>query len=74
MRKANIIHRVWDLYYDGFTHMKLGKTLWLVILIKFFIIFFILKLLFFPDFIKMKAKGGDKPEYVSSQITERVQP
>ena len=43
MRKDSFIYRVFDLYYDGFRHMKLGRTLWAIILIKLFIIFVILK-------------------------------
>lgn len=31
--------------------MTVGKTLWLMILIKLFIIFFVLKLFFFPDLL-----------------------
>ncbi len=32
--------------------MTLGKTLWAIILIKLFIMFFILKLFFFPNILK----------------------
>lgn len=74
MNKTNILYKVWDLYYEGFTHMKLGKTLWLVIAIKLFIIFFVLKLFFFSDFLSMKVPHGDKASYVSSQITNRIKP
>ena len=34
MKRTGVLYRIWDLYYDGFTHMKLGKTLWLIIAIK----------------------------------------
>ena len=37
MRKDSILHRVIDLYYDGFRSMRLGRTLWAIILIKLFI-------------------------------------
>ncbi|HIQ28145.1 MAG TPA: DUF4492 domain-containing protein, partial [Sulfurovum sp.] len=30
----SIIKRIYFLYYDGFKNMKLGKSLWLIILIK----------------------------------------
>ena len=42
MRKDHFLYRVFDLYYDGFRHMKLGRTLWAIILIKLFVIFVIL--------------------------------
>ncbi len=40
--------------------MTVGRVLWTVILIKLFVIFVVLKLLFFPDVLAQKAKGGDK--------------
>jgi hypothetical protein len=52
--------------------MTLGKTLWVIILIKLFIIFVILKLFFFPDFLKTHA-NGDKPSYVAKQLLEEVE-
>ena len=39
MRKDCFLYRAYDLYADGFRHMRLGKTLWAIILIKLFIIF-----------------------------------
>ncbi len=71
MNKSNFFYRVYDLYYDGFKNMRLGKTLWLIILIKLFIMFFILKLFFFPNFIKENAKEGYEDDYVSSEMIER---
>ena len=34
MKRNGFIYRAFDLYYDGFRHMKLGKTLWTIIAIK----------------------------------------
>ena len=52
--------------------MTLGKTLWTVILIKLFIIFAILKLFFFPNFIHENAKKGQESEFVSKQILKHT--
>ena len=71
MRKRGFIYRVFDLYYDGFRSMTLGKTLWLVILIKLFIMFFILKLFFFPNFIKENAKKGNEAKFVETEMLKR---
>ena len=71
MRKRGFIYRVFDLYYDGFRSMTLGKTLWLVILIKLFIMFFVLKLFFFPNFIKEQSKGGDDAKFVEKEMLKR---
>ena len=50
MKKKPILVRIYQFYLEGFREMKLGKTLWLIILVKLFIMFFILKLFFFPNY------------------------
>ena len=69
--KRSIISRVWSFYIDGFKSMTIGKTLWLIILIKLFIMFFILKLFFFPNFLKGKTEE-QKQEYVSGELINRA--
>lgn len=71
MQKKGFLYRVFDLYYDGFRHMRLGRTLWAIILIKLFIIFAILKVFFFPDYIKQHADKGSEPEFVATQILKQ---
>ena len=73
MRKDNFLYRIYDLYVDGFRHMRLGKTLWAIILIKLFIIFVILKIFFFPNFLKQHA-AGDEAGFVASELVERASP
>jgi hypothetical protein len=51
--------------------MTLGKTLWAIILIKLFIIFVVLKVFFFPNFLKQNA-GGDEPSYVAKELVDRA--
>ena len=51
--------------------MRLGKTLWAIILIKLFIIFAILKVFFFPNFLKEHAQG-DESGYVATELVERA--
>ena len=70
MKKDSIFYKIYDLYYDGFRSMKLGRTLWAIILIKLFIIFIILKLFFFPNFLKEHAQG-DEADYVATELTKR---
>ncbi|MDY4410129.1 MAG: DUF4492 domain-containing protein [Prevotella sp.] len=72
MKKHSFINRAFHLYYDGFRQMTLGKTLWTVILIKLAIIFLVLKLFFFPDYIKTHSKKGSESEFVSEQVLHRV--
>ena len=71
MKRANFLRRVFGLYYDGFRHMTLGRTLWAIILIKLFIIFVVLKLFFFPDFLKTHA-DGDEAGFVATELTNRA--
>ena len=73
MRKDNFLYKVYDLYVDGFRSMRLGKTLWAIILIKLFIIFAVLKIFFFPNFLKENAQG-DESGFVASELVERASP
>ena len=69
--KQGLLSQIFHLYYDGFRTMTLGKTLWAVILIKLAIIFLVLKLFFFPNYINSNAKNGDKVGFVSKEILNR---
>lgn len=66
----NVINRIWRLYYDGFRSMTLGRTLWAIILVKLFIIFVVLKLFFFPNYIKEHTDKGQEAEFVATQLKE----
>ena len=71
MNKDSFLHKAFDLYYDGFRSMRLGKTLWAIILIKLFIMFAILKVFFFPNFLKEHAQG-DESGYVATELVNRA--
>lgn len=68
MTHHNLLRGAYRLYADGFREMTLGRVLWLVVLVKLFVIFFVLKLFFFPDVLAQRA-GGDKATYVATQLT-----
>ncbi|MBE6261198.1 MAG: DUF4492 domain-containing protein [Prevotella sp.] len=72
MNKDGFLYKVYDLYYDGFRSMKLGRTLWAIILIKLFIIFIVLKLLFFPNFLKEHAQEGQESDFVATEMIDRA--
>jgi len=68
--QPSIFIRVFRFYYDGFRSMSWwGKKVWIIILIKLFIMFAILKLFFFPDLLR-KNYDTDKQrsEYVLDQL------
>jgi len=67
------IRKVFRFYYDGFRNMTWwGRRVWVIILIKLFIIFIILRIFFFHDFLAKKYKNNDKQksEYVLDQLTK----
>ncbi|HEX2934107.1 MAG TPA: DUF4492 domain-containing protein [Bacteroidales bacterium] len=62
--------RIFNFYYEGFKSMTVGRKLWLIILIKLFVMFAILKLFFFRDFLGSKFESDqEKSEYVIDQLT-----
>lgn len=62
--------RIWNFYYEGFRNLSWwGKRMWIIILIKIFIIFAILKLFFFQDFLGSRFKTSEeKGNYVMEQL------
>jgi len=67
----NAIKNFFNLYKDGFGNLgSLGKKLWLIIGIKLFIMFAILKVFFFPKFLNERFETDEeKSEYVSNVLT-----
>lgn len=57
-------------YYYGFRNMSSwGRKVWLIAFIKLFIIFAVLRLIFFPDFLRKKFDNNyQRGEYVRDQI------
>lgn len=67
----NGVTRIWNFYLEGFRSMTLGRTLWLIILLKLFIMFAILKVFFFPSFLSSRPEGTTKEEFVATELLER---
>jgi len=64
----NIFH----LYYDGFRSMVVGKTLWKIIFIKLFIMFAVLKVFFFPDFLATNFETeAERADHVLKNLTQQ---
>ncbi len=70
----NIFSKIWYLYYDGFCNMTIGKTLWMIILVKLFIMFFVLRLFFFPNYFKDMPNDKAKSEFVGTELIKRSNP
>ncbi|MDW7771515.1 MAG: DUF4492 domain-containing protein [Desulfobulbaceae bacterium] len=62
--------RIFRFYCDGFRNMTVGRTLWKIIIIKLIIMFGVLKLFFFPNFLNSNFTTDlERAEYVTQQIT-----
>ncbi|HBG23864.1 MAG: DUF4492 domain-containing protein [Bacteroidetes bacterium GWF2_41_61] len=68
--KEPLVKRIWLFYYEGFKSMTLGKTLWAIILIKLFIMFFVLKLFFFKSELSVYPTKEEKSKHVIEKLTE----
>ncbi len=47
-----MVRKIVKFYIEGFRSMTVGRTLWVIILVKLVILFGLLKLFFFPDILK----------------------
>jgi len=72
MKRIGILfQKVFRFYVDGFKSMTIGKKLWLIILIKLFIMFVVLRIFFFPNYLNTKFDSKqEKSDYVIDQITD----
>ena len=64
------INRIIRFYYEGFRNMSWwGNRVWIIILIKLFVIFIILRIFFFRDFLQSNYDTErQKSEYVLDQL------
>ena len=69
LKNNSIPLKIWRFSMEGFRSMTLGKTLWAIILIKLFIMFFILRLFFFPNILQQKY---DTDEERANQVIENL--
>ncbi|NOU58733.1 DUF4492 domain-containing protein [Marinifilum caeruleilacunae] len=71
MKPLIILRKIWFFYYEGFVHQKeWSRQVWFIIILKLFIMFFILKFFFFPNFLKSKySNDKDRGDYVIEQLT-----
>jgi uncharacterized membrane protein len=65
------VGKIYRFYRDGFKGMILGKKLWKIILIKLFVMFVVLKLFFFPNYLNTHFQTDEeKGRYVLEQMTK----
>lgn len=52
MKLSEIPMKIWRFYADGFRSMTVGRKLWLLIIIKLLVLFFVFRLFFFPNLLE----------------------
>lgn len=64
--------KIWCFYYDGFRSMTVGRSLWVIILLKLFIFFVVMKLLFFPNILSRDYDNDeDRAEAVRTNLLKK---
>lgn len=58
---------VWRFYRDGFKQMTWGRTLWVIILLKLFVIFVVLRMFFFKPILN-GLNNEEKSERVGQNL------
>lgn len=57
-------------YREGFRSMVVGRSLWKIIVIKLFIMFAVLKIFFFPNYLKTNfSTEQDRADHVLKNLT-----
>lgn len=71
INKVLIVFRnLFYFYYDGFRSMTVGKKLWLIIIIKLFVMFAIFRLFFFKDYLREHFDTDkERGEHVIRELT-----
>ena len=75
--RPNPFVRAYRFYRDGFRGLTpTSKKLWLIIALKLFIMFAVLRGFFFPNHVKQQAQEQhiDKSEFVGSELLDRRAP
>lgn len=68
-----LMGRVADLYIDGFRNMTVGRTLWVLIILKIILLVFVFKLIFFPDMLQRDYDtNADRAQAVRSSLTDEA--
>ena len=71
LSNMNIVHpfrKALRFYVDGFRQMTWGKTLWIIIAVKLFVMFAVLRLFFFQPVLK--GTPDQKQDHVATQLSQ----
>lgn len=73
-KQAGFLARAWYMYRDGFRNLSSSaRALWVLIFIKLFVMFAILRAFFFPNYLNSHtAPDESKGDFVAEQFVQRV--
>lgn len=66
-QNTNIFKRIFRFYIEGFRNMTWGRTLWLIIILKLFVFFVVLRIFFFQPYYK-GLNDKEKAEVVGKKL------
>ena len=66
-QNTNIFKRIFRFYIEGFRNMTWGRTLWLIIILKLFVFFVVLRIFFFQPYYK-GLNDKEKAEIVGKKL------
>ena len=73
MRIPAFVKNLFSFYRDGFRGMTVGKSLWIIVLIKLFIMFVVLRIFFFPNYLNTNFKDEkSKANHVRSELINKI--
>lgn len=66
--------RAWHMYRDGFRNLSSSsRALWVLILVKLFVMFAILRAFFFPNYLNTHTNSDEeKSDFVTEQFVDRI--
>jgi Domain of unknown function (DUF4492) len=69
MSLARFPRKLYHFYREGFSSMTIGKMLWIIVLIKLFIMFAVLKIFFFPNYLNTNFRDeSSKANHVRLEL------
>lgn len=64
-----VVYNLIAFYRDGLRNMTVGRTLWVLVLVKLVIMFGILKVFFFPDLLNTNFDNDkSRADYVQQEL------
>lgn len=67
-----LLKKIFYFYVDGFKSMKVGKKLWMIIGIKLFLFFVVLKFFYFPNILKTQfSNDEDRSNFIIENLTKK---